>query len=34
MNDNLGRIWKELVVAYLRYYPNMPGGSEENVEKP
>jgi hypothetical protein len=34
MNDKLGRIWKEAVVAEVRYYPNIfqEGLRETSVE--
>jgi hypothetical protein len=33
MNNESGRIWKELVVTYLKAVSmNLPGGTEENHE--
>jgi hypothetical protein len=34
MNDELERIWKEAVVAYVKaLFLNSPGGTEENHKK-
>jgi hypothetical protein len=35
MNNEYERIWKEAVVVLLKVLPqHLPGGSEENLEKP
>jgi hypothetical protein len=34
VNDDLERIWKEVVVAYFDVLPwNLPGGTEVNLKK-
>jgi hypothetical protein len=35
VNDEMGSIWKEVAVAYLKVLPrNFPGGTGEKHEKP